>query len=71
MLEVVHRDPDAVLYWHLDDDYIGRTELRHQLAIDLPPGPHRVTVVDGQGHSLSRNFVVLARGNDAAGGEKQ
>lgn len=71
VLEVVHRDPDAVLYWHLDDDYAGRTELRHQLAIDLPPGPHRVTVVDGEGHSLSRDFVVLARGDDKSAGEQR
>lgn len=64
VLEVVHRDPGAVLYWHLDDDYAGRTELHHQLAIDLPPGPHRVTVVDAEGHRLSRTFEVLARGRD-------
>ncbi len=64
VLEVVHRDPQAVLYWHLDDDYAGRTELRHQLAVDLPPGAHRVTVVDGQGHRLTRAFEVLARGRE-------
>jgi len=61
VLEVVHRDPGAVLYWHLDEDYAARTELRHQLAIDLPPGEHRVTVVDAEGRRLSRSFQVLAR----------
>src|SRR5690606_25818285 len=25
VLEVVHRDPAAVLYWHLDEDYAART----------------------------------------------
>jgi penicillin-binding protein 1C len=70
VLEVVHRDPQAVLYWHLDDDYAGRTELHHQLAVDLPPGAHRVTVVDGEGHRLVRTFEVLARGDDAADKEQ-
>ncbi len=62
VLEVVHRDPEAVLYWHLDEDYAARTELRHQLAIDLPQGEHRVTVVDQEGRRLTRRFTVLARG---------
>jgi penicillin-binding protein 1C len=61
VLEVVHRDPGAVLYWHVDDEYQAHTELRHQLAVDLPPGEHRVTVVDAEGRSLSRWFTVLAR----------
>jgi penicillin-binding protein 1C len=62
VLEVVHRDPAVVLYWHLDDEYAARTELRHQLQIDLAAGPHRVTVVDGEGRRLTRSFTVLARG---------
>jgi penicillin-binding protein 1C len=70
VLEVVHRDPQAVLYWHIDEDYAGRTELRHQLAVDLPSGAHRVTVVDGEGHRLARAFEVLARGDEAAGKEQ-
>jgi penicillin-binding protein 1C len=61
VLEVVHREPAAVLYWHLDEDFAARTELRHQLAIDLPPGEHRVTVVDAEGRRLAREFTVLAR----------
>jgi penicillin-binding protein 1C len=70
VLEVVHRDPQAVLYWHIDEDYAGRTELRHQLAVDLAPGAHRVTVVDAEGHRLARAFEVLARGADAAAKEQ-
>jgi penicillin-binding protein 1C len=61
VLEVVHRDPAAVLYWHLDDEYTAHTELRHQLPVDLPPGEHRVTVVDAEGRRLTRQFTVLAR----------
>lgn len=62
VLEVVHRDPAAVLYWHLDEDYVARTELRHQLAVDLAAGEHRVTVVDAEGRRLTRTFNVLSRG---------
>jgi penicillin-binding protein 1C len=61
VLEVIHRSPRSQLYWHIDDDYITRTDLRHQLAIDLPPGPHRVTVVDAEGRRLSRVFEVMSK----------
>jgi penicillin-binding protein 1C len=64
VLEVVHRESSAVLYWHLDEDYIARTELRHQLPVDLPAGDHSVTVVDAEGRRLSRRFMVLARGSE-------
>ena len=63
VFEVVHREPGAVLYWHLDEDYVGRTELSHQLAVDLAPGVHSVTVVDAAGNRLTRRFEVLARGS--------
>lgn len=69
VLEVVHRDPAAVLYWHVDDDYVARTELRHQLPVDLAPGAHRVSVVDAAGFRLSRQFEVLSRDRPSASSE--
>src|SRR5262249_6352475 len=62
IFEAVHRVRNARLYWHLDRSYIGHTETFHQIALDLPPGPHVVTVVDDAGNRLSRSFEVLARG---------
>ena len=48
------------LFWHLDETYVGRTELLHQLAVDIAPGLHTVSVVDGDGIRISRRFEVLA-----------
>lgn len=62
VFEVVHRDPAATLFWHLDDQFAGETRHAHQLAVDLAPGMHTVTVVDGAGRRLTRGFEVLARG---------
>jgi penicillin-binding protein 1C len=61
VFEVVHREPGAVLYWHVDEGYVARTELKHQLAVDLAPGEHSVTVVDKAGNRITRRFEVLAR----------
>jgi penicillin-binding protein 1C len=61
VFEVVHRDPDADLYWHLDEQFAGRTSSVHQLAVSLAPGAHRVTVVDDAGNRLARSFEILDR----------
>ena len=61
VFEVVHRDSRAVLFWHLDEAFAGRTVGVHQLAVEQPPGSHRVTVVDEAGNRLARSFEILSR----------
>lgn len=34
----VHRDRNAVLFWHLDDRYLGATSLEHKLSVRPAPG---------------------------------
>ena len=58
VFQAVHRDPAATLYWHLDDSYLGETRLIHQMLLSPAPGKHTVTVVDGDGNSLSVGFTV-------------
>ncbi|MEL6653894.1 MAG: penicillin-binding transpeptidase domain-containing protein, partial [Bacteroidota bacterium] len=33
VFEAAHRDPSAWLYWHLDDQYLGKTRELHEMAI--------------------------------------
>ena len=47
--EIVHARSGATVYWHLDNEYIGETADIHTLMIDIPPGFHRLTVVDDDG----------------------
>ena len=58
VFQVVHRDPDATLYWHLDDAYLGQTRFIHQMRLAPEPGKHTVTVVDGDGNPVSVGFTV-------------
>jgi penicillin-binding protein 1C len=59
VFEVVHRDSRAVLFWHLDEAFAGRTVGVHQLAVELPPG-RTVTVVNEAGNRLARSFEIFA-----------
>jgi penicillin-binding protein 1C len=58
VFHVVHRDPQAVLYWHLDQSYLGETRIIHKMNLAPEEGRHTVTVVDGRGNSVSVNFSV-------------
>ena len=52
----VHRDRNAVLFWHIDDEYLGATTLEHKLSVRPAPGRHRLTVIDEHGASKSVVF---------------
>ena len=58
VFQAVHRDPAATLYWHLDDTYLGETRIIHQMRLSPAPGKHTVTVVDGDGNSVSVHFTI-------------
>lgn len=61
--EVVFRavptQPEALLYWHLDNQFLGTTQSFHQLAAQPTAGKHRLAVVDETGNRVERSFEVL------------
>lgn len=61
IFEAVHRNHDATLYWHLDDEYLGTTQTFHQKALDISPGIHRIILVDDLGNRLRRKLEVLGK----------
>lgn len=54
VFQVAHRNPDARIYWHLDQTYLGTTQFFHQFAFAPSPGRHLVTLVDEQGNRLEQ-----------------
>ena len=61
VLEAVHTNNDATIYWHLNEQYIGETTTFHSMAVDIPPGQYQLTLVDKQGARLARRFEVLGK----------
>ena len=61
IFNVAHRKDGSRIYWHLDDSFVGETQTFHQLALDIPPGVHRITLVDDQGVRLSQYFEILEK----------
>lgn len=59
IFEAVHSDPEAIIYWHLDDRFIAATRQIHQVELLPDPGRHVVTLVDGTGEELVRKFEAV------------
>lgn len=51
-----HSSASAVLYWHLDGEYLGETVGEHRMLVSLTPGKHRLTVVDVDGARAAVDF---------------
>ncbi len=60
ILEGSHQNPNAELFWHLNDRYIGSTHGEHKQSLLLPRGAYLITILDEQGNSASRSFDVVS-----------
>lgn len=62
--EAAHREAGAVIHWHVDGRYRATTRTVHRPALDLDPGPHRLTLSDTEGRSTTVHFRVAYPGPD-------
>ena len=61
IFKATHRNENAILFWHLNNEYVGQTETFHSLELDPPKGKHLLTLVDEEGNSLQQEFEILEK----------
>jgi penicillin-binding protein 1C len=61
IIKVAHRNTKCMVYWHLDEKFLGTTTEIHQMAISPGPGAHRLTLVDQNGETLTCRFNVMTK----------
>lgn len=61
VLEAVHRNPETLVYWHLNGEFKGVTSRFHQLSVLPEPGKHKLVLVDENGERLTIEFDVIGR----------
>lgn len=61
VFKAVHRNPQARLYWHLDNTFLGTTQTYHEQAIQIAAGKHTLTLVDEDGMRIEQGFQVLSK----------
>lgn len=60
VLQAVHSNNNAVVFWHLDNEYLGATHNVHNMAVSLPAGLHHLVLVDENGFRIGQSFTVLS-----------
>ena len=59
VFSAAHADPDATLYWHLDDLYLGSTSHgQHKMKAVPSPGTHLLVVTDPNGNTAAVRFTA-------------
>ncbi len=61
VFSAAHSNPNATLFWHLDDNFIGSTKQFHQMELNPLKGFHTLTLIDKNGETVSRNFEILEK----------
>jgi len=61
IFEAVHRNPSAILFWHIDNDYITETKGIHKIEVSPAVGIHILTVEDEDGNMMKRRFKILGK----------
>jgi penicillin-binding protein 1C len=59
VFEAVHSDPDATIFWHLDDQYLAATKFIHQMELLPAEGHHVIILIDENGEELIRKFEMV------------
>ncbi len=59
VLEAAHAQRDAIVYWHLNGNYLGSTQNIHQMAIQPKPGKYLLLLMDGDGNELQTVLEIL------------
>ena len=59
IFEVAHREPGTTIFWHVDDEYICRTNGFHHIALSPEKGKHILTLIDENGEKLTQEFEII------------
>ncbi len=59
VFKVAHRNPATIIYWNIDQKFVGKTSGFHQMGLAPEPGEHTLTLVDENGEILSTMFEIL------------
>ena len=59
VFEAAHQVPSTIIYWHLDDEYLGFTREIHKMSLQPAKGEHIITLVDENGERVVTRIEVL------------
>ncbi|MFZ0391947.1 MAG: penicillin-binding protein 1C [Calditrichia bacterium] len=60
-LRAAHREPQQLLFWYMDNHFLGKTSTEHVQAATLAAGWHKLEVVDESGNRAQSRFFIARR----------
>lgn len=58
VLDLVHEDNNATVFWHIDNEYITATTDIHKLNYTFEKGTHSVTAIDDKNNQLTVKIII-------------
>ncbi len=59
IFKATHKNANATLFWHLDENYVGSTQKFHQLSLLPGKGSHVLQITDDAGESVKCRFETI------------
>ncbi len=59
IFQAAHSIPSSIIYWHIDNQYLGATKGVHEKEIAVGFGTHTLSLIDDKGEILTRQFEVI------------
>ncbi|MBO73578.1 MAG: penicillin-binding protein 1C [Flavobacteriales bacterium] len=56
--EATHREKNGIIYWHIDENFVGSTQTIHQINIQPSVGEHTLKLVDNRGNVFVQKFSI-------------
>lgn len=64
ILKLAHQQSNAIIYWYLDELFIGKTENFHELVLPIDAGEYMLTAVDNQGNRIQQVVEVRSASDE-------
>ena len=58
ILKLAHQQSKAIVFWYLNELYVGKTENFHELVLNISPGDYTITAVDNLGNRIQQRVQV-------------
>lgn len=61
VLKAAHLRSNALIYWHINKQFLGITSGFHEMQVDLPEGKYRLSLIDDHGNRFENTIRVETR----------
>ncbi|MCF8366470.1 MAG: penicillin-binding protein 1C [Bacteroidales bacterium] len=61
IFEAAHQNPSSTIFWYVDNEFIGKTMMRHTLGMQPAMGSHKLVLVDENGNFFETGFEIVSK----------